>query len=143
METKMSSQVQKTSFFKTKTVKMIMVGSLILVLLVPLAYIRELINERAARQQAVVHEINEKWGREVLLYGPVLKIPYKTYRKKMLTDKDTKKVYSETITEIKHAWFFPQSLSISSTINPEEKSYGIYKTAVYTCLLYTSDAADD
>ena len=128
MESKTPLQEQTTPVFKTKTVKMIMAGTLILVLLIPLTYIKKLINERAYRQESMVHNINEKWGREVLLYGPVLKIPYKKHGgKKMVTDKNTKKTYSESIEEIKYAYFFPEQLNISSRIDPEEKRYGIYE----------------
>jgi inner membrane protein len=54
-----------------------MVGFLVIILLIPLSYINSLINERAFRQKDVVNEINEKWGNDVLVYGPILKIPYK------------------------------------------------------------------
>ncbi|WP_341220926.1 cell envelope integrity protein CreD [Polaribacter atrinae] len=83
------------------------------------------------RQQEVVSEINQKWGEEVLIYGPILKVPYKTYSEKTITNPITKEVQKETITKIKYANFFPKKLVINSTINPEEKTRGIYKTAVY------------
>jgi inner membrane protein len=111
--------------------RMIMIGILILILLIPLSYIEALINERAERQESVVQEINTKWGNEVLLYGPILKIPYKTYSEKILTNSETKKVTTETIEQINYAYFFPNELNISSEINPEVKKRGIYKTSVY------------
>lgn len=115
----------------SNTARMLMVGLLIIVLLIPLSYIEDLIMERAIRQKDVISEINEKWGNEVLIYGPILKIPYKTFQEKTVTDKKTKKIYTETIEEIEYAYFFPEELEITSNVNPEEKSYGIYKTAVY------------
>ncbi|SNR45972.1 inner membrane protein [Lutibacter agarilyticus] len=111
--------------------RMIMIGILILILLIPLSYIEALINERAERQESVVQEINTKWGNEVLLYGPILKVPYKTYSEKILTNSETKKVTTETIEHINYAYFFPNELTISSEINPEVKKRGIYKTSVY------------
>lgn len=113
------------------TARMLMVGILVVILLIPLAFIEELINERSLRQQEVVNEISDKWGNEVLLYGPILKIPYKIFKEKTVTDAITKKVFTETIEEIRYGYFFPDTLNINSTINPEEKSRGIYKTAVY------------
>lgn len=59
------------------TARMLVVGFLLLVLLIPLEFVKSLINERAYRQEEVVKEINEKWGNEVLLSGPIVKIPYK------------------------------------------------------------------
>ncbi|MCX2680373.1 cell envelope integrity protein CreD [Galbibacter sp. EGI 63066] len=113
------------------TARMIMVGFLTLVLLIPLALIEELIRERATRQQEVVTEINEKWGSEVLFYGPILKVPYKTFSEKVVMDQKTKKTYTESIEEIEYAYFFPESLNVKSNIDPEEKKRGIYTTAVY------------
>tara|TARA_R110002050_G_scaffold195936_1_gene330851 strand:+ start:3028 stop:4407 length:1380 start_codon:yes stop_codon:yes gene_type:complete len=113
------------------TARMLMVGFLTIVLLIPLFFIENLIRERSQRQTEVINEINQQWGNEVLIYGPILKAPYKTYKEKTVTDKNTKKVYTETIEEINNAYFFPEKLNINSNINPEEKKRGIYTTAVY------------
>jgi inner membrane protein len=78
-----------------------------------------------------IEEINKKWGKEVLLYGPILKIPYKTYHKKSIVNQKTKEVQTEMVEEINYGYFFPKKLEVNSTINPEEKKRGIYKTAVY------------
>ncbi len=132
METNNQQQGKFGRWVKTSiTARMLMVGVLIVVLMIPLSYIKNLIYERMIRQQEVVSEINQKWGEEVLIYGPILKVPYKTYSEKTITNPITKEVQKETITKIKYAHFFPKKLVINSTINPEEKTRGIYKTAVY------------
>ncbi|MGC1204639.1 MAG: cell envelope integrity protein CreD [Flavobacteriaceae bacterium] len=113
------------------TARMLMVGFLTIILLIPLFFIENLIRERSQRQTEVINEINQQWGNEVLIYGPILKVPYKTYKEKTVTDKNTKKVYTETIEEINNAYFFPEKLNINTNINPEEKKRGIYTTAVY------------
>ncbi|PQJ69488.1 cell envelope integrity protein CreD [Polaribacter butkevichii] len=132
METNKQEQGKFGKWAKTSiTARMLMVGVLIVVLMIPLSYIKSLIYERMIRQQEVVSEINQKWGEEVLIYGPILKVPYKRYSEKTITNPTTKEVQKETITSIKYAYFFPKKLAINSTINPEEKTRGIYKTAVY------------
>jgi len=113
------------------TARMLMVGFLILILQIPLSYTKGLISERSSRQQEVVTEINQKWGKEVLLYGPILKIPYKTYKEKTFKNHLTKAIETEFIEELNYAYFFPKKLDINATINPKEKKCGIYKTAVY------------
>jgi inner membrane protein len=113
------------------TARMLMVGFLTIILLIPLAFIEDLITERSKRQQSVIEEINEQWGNEVLIYGPILKVPYKTFIEKTVTDKTTKKTYTETIEDIDYAYFFPEKLNINSNISPEIKKRGIYTTAVY------------
>ncbi len=113
------------------TARMLMVGFLTLILLIPLMFIEDLIRERSYRQTEAIEEINNQWGNEVLIYGPILKIPYKVFLEKTVTNKETKKTYTETIEEIETAYFFPEILDINSSINPEPKSRGIYTTAVY------------
>ncbi|WP_100610707.1 cell envelope integrity protein CreD [Confluentibacter lentus] len=116
---------------KSITARMLMVGFLIIILLIPLAFIGELIRERSLRKETALSEINQQWGNELLIYGPILEIPYKTFTEKTVTDRTTKSVYTETVENIEYAYFFPESLKINSSINPEEKKRGIYGTAVY------------
>ncbi|MDT0646344.1 cell envelope integrity protein CreD [Zunongwangia sp. F260] len=113
------------------TARMLMIGALILILLIPLLFVQDLIRERAIRQESVVSEINDKWGGEVLVYGPVLKIPYRTFREKSITNSQTKEVTTESFEEVKYAYFLPKELNIKALVDPELKKRGIYKTAVY------------
>lgn len=105
------------SFFQTTTAKMIMVGILTLILLIPLEFDQELITERSQRQKEVVAETTSKWGESVYFYGPILKIPYK-----------------DPITlQIENAYFFPEQLnntSITEIKTPLQRS--IYKSNVFT-----------
>src|SRR5690606_30973182 len=111
--------------------RMFMIGFLILVLLIPLTFIKDLIRERSQRKQDVMKEISKKWGGEVLFYGPVMEIPFKTFQEKTVVDESTKKIYTETIESVEYAYFFPETLDIDTKVDPEEKYYGIYKTSVY------------
>lgn len=105
------------SFFQSTTAKMIMVGLLTLVLLLPLSFVQDLIYERSERQKEVVTETTAKWGESVYFYGPILKIPYK-----------------DPITlQIENAYFFPEKLNNTSTTEiktPLQRS--IYKSNVFT-----------
>lgn len=131
-EIQKQNQSKFGNWFKTSiAARMVVVGFLSFILLIPLFFIQDLIRERSQRQTEVINEINEQWGNEVLIYGPILKVPYKIYKEKTVTDKNTKKAYTETIEEVKNAYFFPEKLNINSNINPEEKKRGIYTTAVY------------
>ncbi len=105
------------SFFQTTTAKMIMVGLLTLILLLPLSFVQDLIYERSERQKEVVTETTAKWGESVYFYGPILKIPYK-----------------DPITlQMENAYFFPEQLnntSITEIKTPLQRS--IYKSNVFT-----------
>ncbi|GEC79488.1 cell envelope integrity protein CreD [Flavobacterium aquatile] len=104
-------------FFQSTTAKMIMVGLLTLILLIPLTLIQDLIAERSIRQKEVIAETISKWGESVYFYGPILKIPYK----------------DPITSQVQNAYFFPEKLS--NVTNTEMKSplqRSIYKSNVFT-----------
>ncbi len=109
--------------------RMLTVGFLILVLLIPLSYIKSLILERSYRQEIVVKEINNKWGTEVLLYGPILKVPYNYYTEETITIDKEKQIKKHKHTQ--YYYFFPKELTVDSTIKNKEKRRGIYEASVY------------
>jgi inner membrane protein len=110
--------------------RVIIAGFLILLLLIPFSMIQSLIDEREARRDSVIHEINGKWAGAQTITGPILEIPYKTYYKIKQIKNGKEEV---TIEEIKHtAFFLPGALTVTGRIIPEVRYRGIYKTTVYT-----------
>ena len=110
-------ETETKGFFQSTTAKMIMVGLLTLILLIPLTLIQDLITERSVRQKEVIAETSSKWGESVYFYGPILKIPYK----------------DPITSQVQNAYFFPEKLS--NTTNTEMKSplqRSIYKSNVFT-----------
>ena len=91
-----NQETEQKSFFQSTTAKMIMVGMLTLALLIPLFFVQDLINERSQRQKEVVNEVSELWGKEVSFYGPILKIPYKSYKEVTIVDTKTKQTSIQT-----------------------------------------------
>jgi inner membrane protein len=124
------------------TARMGMIGFLSFMLIIPLFYIEDLIKERSQRQEAVVDEISKQWGNEVVIYGPILKIPYKVFSEKTITNEKTKLVTTETIEIIKYGYFFPEKFNVSSNINPEQKKRGIYTTAVFNSKILLNGTFD-
>lgn len=114
------------------TARMLVVGFLLLVLLIPLESVKSLIDERAARQEKTTHEINQKWGKETILSGPILKIPYKTYNEVRIYDEQEKKYFTKTEVVVKNAYFFPENLKISSQVETKPLHRGIYESVVFT-----------
>lgn len=135
METQNNNAPQNKfgNWLKTSiTARMLMVGFLVIILLVPLSFINSLINERAFRQQDVVNEINEKWGNDVLVYGPVLKLPYKTYTETKTFNEKTKTYFKETQTHINYAYVFPEELHAHVDVNSKTLKRGNFESAVFT-----------
>lgn len=120
-------------WFKTSiTAKMLIVGALIVVLLIPLLFVQNLIEERQFRQQDVIEETHEKWGNQIILSGPILKIPYKTYVEHKLYN-EKKEIYETNIkTVIKEAFFLPDELDITSRVESKPLSRGLYESVVFT-----------
>lgn len=130
METN-QNEPQSQNFFSSTTAKIIMVGLLTLVLLIPLQFVKNLIWERSERQKEVVNEINQKWGGSVYFYGPVIKVPYTLYEESRYVDTKTNNVVVEQKPHTEYAYFFPEELKGNIKINTEEKSRANYESVIY------------
>lgn len=115
-------------------IKLLGVGALVLVLLVPLAMITGVLSERLQRRNEAVADITSSWGREQNLIGPVLGIPYqykfKTVKEVPAPDgKMERREVEETGTG--NAYFLPETLNISGNAQTEMLHRGIYNAVVY------------
>lgn len=128
-----TNNAAKTSFFQSNTAKMIMVGILTLVLLLPLSFVEELIFERSERKKEVVSEVTQLWGEDVFFYGPMLRVPYKSYSETSVMDAKTRQTVIERKATIDYAYFFPDKLNNTSNIKKNTSlKRGIYNNVVYT-----------
>jgi inner membrane protein len=102
--------------------KGILIGVLILLMLIPAAFIGELVRERAQRQQQVVHEVSSKWAEPQTITGPILIIPYLEYEPQ--TD-------GTTLARRKMAYFLPDELKINGQVFPETRHRSLYEVTLY------------
>lgn len=124
---------EEKTFFQSTTAKMLMVGFLTLVLLIPLFFVQDLIRERSQRKNQVVDEVTKLWGKDVLFYGPMLKVPYTTYQEFNVTNSKTGVVTVEKELTTSYAYFFPNELKNTSKIKKNESlKRGIFNTVVFT-----------
>jgi inner membrane protein len=103
-------------------IKGIIISILALVLLIPSHFVQNLIEERETRQKEAVTEVSSKWAGRQVLSGPVIVLPF-WY---MVADASKNNVPVKN-----YAYFLPETLSINSTITPQEKHRGIYKVMLY------------
>ncbi len=103
------------------SLKVGVIGFLILLLLIPAGMIRQLIEERMFTRDEVVREISDKWGKTQTLTGPVMVIPYFDYESQN----------NEVIKISRKLYVLPELLNINGSINPEIRYRGIYKVIVY------------
>lgn len=108
--------------------RLVIIGILTLVLLIPALLIQNLIYERENRRDSVAQEISQKWGQEQVIIGPVISIPYTHY---FTTEGKSEQT-------IRYAHFLPEELAMSGTIKPEIRYRGIYKAIVYNSELSVS-----
>ncbi|WP_116789185.1 cell envelope integrity protein CreD [Flavobacterium sp. CJ74] len=120
------------SFMQSTTVRVIMVGVLTLVLLLPLQYVKSLIWERQELQQNVSAEIAGQWGGNVFVYGPILKVPYQIITETETIDKATKVVTISKQASITYAYFFPDALNVDANVTTETKKRNNYETTVFS-----------
>ncbi|MEL7586899.1 MAG: cell envelope integrity protein CreD [Prolixibacteraceae bacterium] len=112
------------------TLKVFIIGIVMLLLLIPKFMIIELIREREATSQSAKQEVTGKWSHAQTVRGPVLTIPYV----EKITDADRKTVREE----IRECHFLPETLNIDGEIVPRELTRSIYKTVVYESVLNLS-----
>jgi len=107
-------------------VKLMSIGFLILILLIPQAWIQSLMVERQYRADAVVGEIASKWSGEQNIAGPVLVIPI-VKREKIDKGKEGIEIRERT----EKAFFLPETLKITGKVDPQILHRGIFDAAVY------------
>ena len=115
-------------------IKLIGVGVLILLLLIPLGMITGVLSDRLNRRNEAVADITSSWGREQCVIGPVLIIPYQYRFKavKEVTGKDGK-VEKREVEETATAWayFLPELLNVNGDAQTQMLHRGIYDAAVF------------
>jgi inner membrane protein len=103
-------------------IKGCIIGLIAILMMIPMLYVKDLIKEREERQREATNEISSKWAGPQNIAGPVLCIPFS----ETVVDTSGKKIATEHI-----AYFLPDVLNITSTVNPTEKHRGIFKVMLY------------
>ncbi len=107
--------------FQSTTFKLLGLGFLTLLMLIPLGMVSGLRSERESRRSEAEDTIAASWGTATRVTGPVLAVPH---RQVVVT----KKVSSEVWT-----WWYllPEQLSAKTAIVVSERSKGIFRMPVY------------
>lgn len=108
------------------SLKLLVIGILILLLLIPGNMVTDLIRERQNLKDQTVAEIASKWGSPQTIAGPVISIPF--IKRNKLTDGKV-----EETTEYAH--FLPSNLKIKGNLEPEKRNRGIFVVMLYKTLL--------
>jgi inner membrane protein len=133
MEPLENQNTEPKSLFQSNTAKMVMVGFLTLVLLIPLYFVQNLIDERTHRKSDMVDEVTELWGKDILFYGPILRVPYTSYETYNVTNPKTNVTTIQRKSTTDYAYFFPNTLANTTTVKKNESlKRGIFNHVVFT-----------
>ena len=105
----------------TTALKVVVVGALTVLLLIPLSMISSLISERLDTKRSAELEITSKWSGDQMITGPVIVIPY--FQEIKLKDK------SEIVR--KSLLLLPTEMNIMANAKVEKRKRGIYDVSLY------------
>ena len=113
------------------------IGSIVLIailLQIPTAMIKNMIDEREQTQRLAINEVSSKWAKEQTISGPFLSIPYYKFSKEYSSKDSTERIikYKE------YLHILPTELNIESKVNPEKRYRGIYEVVVYNSTINIS-----
>lgn len=114
-----TEQKPRFKFMQSLTVKGLAIAVMTLVMLIPGCMVQDLIRERQRTRNEAVEKIDAKWSYAQTLCGPVLSIPF------TFVPSGGKEPVEDILNIV------PLTLDISTTLLPEERHYGIYKTILY------------
>lgn len=103
-------------------VKLLIIGGLIVLLLIPSMMIKVIIDEREHRRTEVLEDITAKWGETQQLTGPVLSIPIKYQQ----SDN-----HGHLTNSLRYVYLLPETLNIQGELHPEVRYRGIYQIILY------------
>lgn len=123
--------VKKASNYieRSITLKIVSVGILILLLLIPAGMIQNLICERQSRRDFVVNEISQKWGDCQTITGPFITVPFKTFFK----NNDGKTQFN-----LNYLHILPETLDVIGEIKPEVRYRSLFEAVLYNIKLQFS-----
>ncbi len=115
-------EVEPTQPSNKIMIKAIVTGVLILIMLIPTAFISNLVSEREQRQKQVVAEVSDKWANAQTITGPYIVVPYKdTF---VSADNKTRTTTSNII-------LLPENLEMNGDVVAEQRPRSIYKVLLY------------
>jgi len=102
--------------------KIIIIGILIVLLMIPSVWIMTIIDDREGYRQEVLSDITSKWGGNQYVAGPVLIIPVEFLNENTLGQK---------FISTKNIFLLSESLEVESNLQPEIRYRGIYEILLY------------
>lgn len=114
-----------TRVIHSVTFKVLGIGLLAVLMLIPLAQVNDLIREREGRAREATAQIAARWGGQQRVGGPVLVVPVQTQQRQG----------EAMVTVETREYLLPDRLGLRAQLNPDVRRYGLYETVVYVAEL--------
>ncbi|MBT8098370.1 MAG: cell envelope integrity protein CreD, partial [Gammaproteobacteria bacterium] len=121
---------------RSASIKALVIGLLILILLIPVSMIKGVVRDRIGIHNEARADIMRAWGGEQTLTGPVLVLPYRIAHINS---------YGNQTIERAFLYVLPSDLQVTVDVNPEIRYRGMHKVPIYSAdmNLYGSFAKPD
>ncbi len=123
-----NSTLGKINFWARNSIslKLLVIGIFVLVLLIPSEMVQSLIRERETTRNQAISEIWRTWGDKQLLSGPVVSVPVISYNK--LPNGTVESTMS-------YLHFLPENLEVTGDLIPIKRYRSIYEVVLYSANL--------
>lgn len=115
---------------RSPAIKLLLVGLVAFVLIVPLMMVYALVYDRQNQAQTAQASINEGWGGHQVISGPIIVVPFRTTQTQNETV-DGRSV-SKVVEVEKLFYISPVSNAVTTRIDPQERRKSIYRSVLYT-----------
>ncbi|MGJ4754082.1 cell envelope integrity protein CreD [Leptospira kmetyi] len=122
MEVKTPLQQLFLWFRNSLTIRIIGIGILALLLLIPSFMISSLIQERQQTRSVAEEEVTSKWGNSQTIGGPIVSVPFYDWVNNERGERES---------VLRYAHFLPEELQITGSVKPEKRYRGIYVVPLY------------
>ncbi|MEM9341325.1 MAG: inner membrane CreD family protein, partial [Bacteroidota bacterium] len=124
------------------TLKLLTIGILVLILLIPSSMIRSIIREREKTRFETEKEVSDMWADRQTIAGPVVHVPliYEMQKKVKIKDAEAYKIEKYDVKKV--LTILPSQLKIGGEISPKKLRRGIYEIVVYNSKMEINGSFD-
>jgi inner membrane protein len=117
--------------------KLAVIGSLVLLLLIPLGKVSDLVAERAQKRGEAVARVQSSWGGPQTAAGVLLSVPVMI--ETVLRERDAYGAEVQRTDKVRVLFYvLPDQLTINAKLSPQYRSVGLYRTPVYLATVQVS-----
>lgn len=111
---------------RSVTLKLVIIGVMILFLIIPTVLLEDLIRGRQNLRDSAQEEVAAKWGMDQVIGGPVISVPY--WYQVPINDERVQ-------TKEGYAHFLPDVIDVDGELSPQERYRGLFVVVLYNTRL--------